>query len=420
LTYITAPNLEQLILNTIRFQERILTQTTKPISLQARLATFFGLNLQIMSIVFLARFTMDTGTRSLYPFIPQISAGLGLTVVGFSWLIFFRAMAGLAGPVFGLLADRYGRRTMMATALMCQGIGVAGLALSSGWWATLPIILFGLSLAAFLPAGQAYISDRVAYQKRGRALAAIEFSWAMAGIVSLPVIGWLIDASNWRTPFFWLALLSLAGATLVWLWLPPVEHRSRLGLNWVGVWEVCRRPNVLAAIGVGLLLFVAVSNFITVWSIWLSADFGLEATALGLVATGIGVAELGGAVLSSLFIDRLGKRRGSQLGLSLMALAFLLLPLTQVALPAAVIGLIALGIINEFTIVSLLPLYSEQAPEARATVFSLIAAGISIGVATGSPVTAKLWADAGLWPVCLVAAMCLFAALGLVKRFLQD
>lgn len=395
-----------------------MAQTTKPISLQTRVSAFLGLSLQIMAVVFLARFTVDTGTRSLYPFIPQISAGLGLTVVGFSWLIFLRAMAGLAGPIFGLLADRYGRRNIMTIGLICQAAGVAGLALSSGWWTLLPIILFGLSLAAFLPAEQAYVSDRVAYEKRGRALAAIEFSWAMAGIVSLPVIGWLIDAFNWRTPFFLLALLSLAGAILVWRWLPAVDHRSRLGLDWAGVWAVCRRPNILAAIGVGLLLFVAVSSFITLWSIWLSADFGLAATALGLVATGIGVAELGGSVLSSLFIDRLGKRRGSQLGLGLMAFAFLLLPLTQTSLSVAVAGLIVLGIINEFTIVSLLPLYSEQAPEARATVFSLVAAGISIGAAAGSPITAILWAEVGLWAVCLVAALCLFTALGLIKRFL--
>jgi predicted MFS family arabinose efflux permease len=236
----------------------------------------------------------------------------------------------------------------------------------------------------------------------------------------LYLFGWLIELFGWRTPFFLLGVLSLAGAALIWFQLPAVEHRSRTGLSWRLVWEVCRRPNVLAAIGVALLLFVAVSAFITVWSIWLSADFELDARALGLVAAGVGLAELTGSILSSLFIDRLGKRRGSQIGLGLMALAFLLLPLTQITLASAVSGLILLGLMIEFTVVSLLPLYSEQVPEARATVFSLVATGSSIGIALGSPIAASLWERSGLWAVCVVAAVCLLSTLGLATRFLRE
>ena len=53
-------------------------------------------------------------------------------------------------------------------------------------------ILFGLGLAAFMPAQQAYISDQVTYLKRGRALGTVEFSWGLVGVVILTVIGWLI------------------------------------------------------------------------------------------------------------------------------------------------------------------------------------------------------------------------------------
>jgi predicted MFS family arabinose efflux permease len=397
-----------------------LTQLNEPVNGQNRLTTFFGLSIQIIAIVFLARLTMDTGTRSVYPFIPQISAGLGLSIVGFSWLIFIRSIAGLAGPLFGLLADRYSRRKIMALGLLCQAVGVLGLALTRYWWAALPMILFGLSLAAFIPAQQAYISDQVAYQKRGRALAAIEFAWALAGIISLPIIGWLIDIFGWQAPFLILALVSLCSATVCWLRLPAADHHSHISLTLAQVWEVSRQPNIIAGISVELLLFVAVSNFITVWSIWLSADFGLGATALGLVATGIGLAELAGSGSSSLFIDRIGKRRGSQIGLFITAIAFLLLPFTQFSLFAAISGLTLFGILIEFTVVSLIPLYAEQVPQARATVFSLVAFGASIGIAIGSPLTASLWDRSGLWAVCAVAAGCLLLALGLVTRFLRD
>ena len=389
-------------------------------ALQHQLDAFFGMSIQIMGIVFLSRLILDTGTRLLYPFIPQFSAGLGLTVVGFSWLIFFRAMAGIAGPIFGVWADRYGRRKIMATGLLFQAAAVIGLAFSWQWWATVPMILFGLSMAAFIPAGQAYISDQATFERRGRALGTIEFSWAVTGIIALPIIGWMIDAFGWRAPLFSLSLLSLIGSVMVWRRLPAVERRPDGLSSQPRLWEVCTRKNVMATVGVSLFLFVAIGSFITLWGIWLSADFGLSAVALGFVATAIGLAELIGSGLSALFIDRIGKRRGSMIGLLLLGAAFLLLPLSQYSLLAAVPALIALGICIEFTIVSLLPLYAEQAPEARATVFSLVGFGVAIGLASGSPISATLWSHYGLWAASLVAAAGVFVALSLTAWFLYE
>lgn len=385
-----------------------------------RFNLFFGVSWQVITVVFIARLMIDTGNRMIYPFIPQIATGLGLTISAFGQLVFIRSLVGMTSPIFGGLADKYGRRQLMALGLFCEALGVAGIALSSGWWTVLPMILCGLSLAAFLSAQQAYISDQVSYEKRGRALAAVEFSWAIAGILSLPLVGWMIGRLGWPSPFWVLSLLSLLTAALVWFKLPPVEHRSHTRLSVAEVGQVSLRPNVLAAIGVGVLLFVTVGSFITIWGIWLNADFGLEPTALGFVATAIGIAELMGSGSASLFIDRLGKRRGSQIGLLVTAALLLLLPLTQSSLALAVTLLVIIGVWLEFAIVSLVPLYSEQAPEARATVFSLVSLGISVGVAVASPITITLWERFGLWAVSTVAALCLVGAWGLVGLFLQE
>jgi predicted MFS family arabinose efflux permease len=82
--------------------------------------------------------------------------------------------------------------------------------------------------------------------------------------------------------------------------------------------------------------------------------------------------------------------------------------------------LVFLGVVVEFTIVSLFPLYSEQAPEARATIFSLVGIGISIGLAVGAPITATLWQQVGLAAVCAVAIVSLFVALFLVWKYLPE
>jgi predicted MFS family arabinose efflux permease len=251
-------------------------------------------------------------------------------------------------------------------------------------------------------------------------LASIEFSWALTGIVALPIAGWLIYTYGWRTPLVILGSVSLVFAVLVWLVLPTTDHTTVHRLNQREIQRVFVKREVLASLFVALCLFFGVGIFATIWSIWLSADFGLTAVGLGLVATAIGVAELIGSGASSLFIDRLGKRRGSILGLLLTAGAFLILPFTQIALPVAVLGLLVLGTGVEFSVVSLIPLYSVQAPEARATVFSLVGVGVAIGSAIASPAAASLWQLVGLEAVCAVGFVTLGAAAVLVWKFLLE
>jgi len=215
--------------------------------------------------------------------------------------------------------------------------------------------------------------------------------------------------------------LSVLAAIVIWTRLPAVGEGSQVdAVNTVGIWQVFRRKNVLAAVIVSMLFFVAVGIFMTFWSIWLTADYAFGAIALGLIATSIGVAELSGATLSGLFIDRIGKRRGSLIGIALAAIVFLLIPLTDGHLLWIRVILVITGVLIEFGIVSLFPLYGEQAPDARATVFSLVALGNGIGLGIGPPLTTALWDWQGISAVTVVGAISLVAAFVGVWVFLSD
>ena len=399
-----------------------MAQTSPAISPKGRIGAFFGLSVHIIGVVFLARFIMDIGNRMMFPFIPQFSTGLGLTVAGFGWLLFIHGLVGLVGPIFGIWSDRYGRRQTIVMGMALQAAGLAGLAFTRQGWATIPLILTGLGVAAFLPAQQAYISDQVPYQKRGRALASVEFAWSTSAIVALPIIGWMIDTFGWRLPLLAVGLLSLGGALMVWGQLPPTRERHvQTSSSWLATKTIFLRGNVLASVSVAFLVFVAASIFITIWGIWLSQEFKFDATTLGWVGTAVGIAELVGAGLSSLFIDRIGKKRGSAWAILLLAITLILLPLTQNTIATiAIATLIVLGIIFEFTIVSLIPLFSEQAPEARGTMLSLTYLGVGFGSAIAPPITTTLWELSGLGAVCAAAAACLLLAFGLTWKFLHE
>jgi predicted MFS family arabinose efflux permease len=308
----------------------------------------------------------------------------------------------------------------MQGALFLQCIGLFGFAFSSGWWSLVPLSILGLAISGFLPAQLAYVSDQAAFHRRGRAIASIETSFAFSGIIVLPIAGWVLDNWGWRVPFLILGLVSLLVAIgMHWL-LPKSEERSGDQRVQGSTWVMLKFPHVRASMGVALLTFIAVSMFMTFWGIWLNQDFGLGAAEVGMMATIIGFSELSGAILSGLFIDRIGKRNGNMAGLLVAAIMFVCIPILGKTLGGVRVALVLTVLMIEFTVISLFPLYSEQAPNARATIFSLASVGNSVGFMIGPPLAASLWEWKGVVPIGLVGAISLLFALLLVWRYLFD
>ena len=394
-------------------------QVDKKLGLGQRIANFFGLGAGLIASLFSIRLIVDTSFRMLYPFVPQISEGLKVSIAVFGWLLMFRSASAFFSPLLGSLADRYGRRKIMSFALLSQFLGMAGITFVQGWWAIFPLFFTGLAVNAYLPAQQAYISDLAPYDRRGRALASIDIAFAVSGMVMMPIIGWLISVYGWQTPFWWLSALSLFGALLTWRYLPgPKKHISVVAS--ANMWTLLRERNIQASMGVAILLFISVGIFMTFWSIWLSADFSFDALGLGLIAQGVGVAELLGAILAGLIVDRLGKYRTSFIGLVIAAIFFATIPLAGQNLFVIRVLLFVTVFWVEYTIVALFPLYGEQAPHARASMFSLIALGNGIGLALGPVITTALWEWRGISAITTFASISLMLAAILLWTFLRE
>jgi predicted MFS family arabinose efflux permease len=112
--------------------------------------------------------------------------------------------------------------------------------------------------------------------------------------------------------------------------------------------------------------------------------------------------------------DRLGKRRSVLIGLLGLAASLVALPwLVRFGLATALTGVALMMLTFEFAWVSLMPLATELAPDARATLISLTAIPFSFGRILGAMVGGWLWQwqsialHAGAGSVCALVAMLL-------------
>jgi predicted MFS family arabinose efflux permease len=343
----------------------------------------------------LTRMVFNTAHRMIYPFLAVLGRGLGINLQMLSIALTTRSLVGLAGLFLAPIADSRGRKTGMLTGLMIFTAGLALIVLRPSY----PVLLLTLSLIVigkfiFDPAMQAYIGDRVPYERRGRVLAFTELGWSVSFILGVPLMGFLIARFGWIAPF---PVLALAGAlallTLYWL-IPkdPAPARDRPG-PWSNYRIVFSSPAAILGLSISMLLSAANEVINVIFGVWMEDSFGLKIATLGAAAALIGLAELGGEALTAGLTDRLGKPRAVALGAVLNCLAALALPLFGRSLAGAAVGLFFFYITFEFTIVSSIPMMTEILPSARATLMASSMASHSLGRALGALLAAALYAQ---------------------------
>ena len=375
-----------------------------------------------LPVILVARTTLNTSFRIVYPFLPSIARGLDISLAAAGGLVTLRMVAGLTAPFLGPLADLRSRRSIMELALLVFTMACLLLAgIGTVPAAAMAFTLYGLAKVLYDPTMHAYIGDTVPYAERARAIGLVELAWSCAWLIGVPVSGFLIEHYGWRAPWAVLFGMGLLSLVVTRVWLPPGRHpagraRGRVIALLLATWrDLLRRRRVVVLLLISLLMTAAVEAPFIVYGAWLETDFHLSLSTLGLASIVVGLAELGGELGTALLTDRLGKRRSVLFGLAGLTASLLLLPvLAQLGLAAALGGVVLVTLCFEFAIVSLLPLVTELVPEARASLLSLNMTAFSLGRILGAVMGGWLWqGQAGaIAPNAIAGAACaLLAAL---------
>ena len=376
----------------------------------------------LLTLGIIAKFFVDTSSQLFNPYLLIYAAGIGVGGMAMGRLVSLRNLSGLIAPVIGSLADRFGYRLLMRINLLLVAAGLILFASgSTGPALYLGMVLWGIGQGGFAPNAHAYLSSRLPYEKRSRYLGMLEYSWAIAGILGLSLIGLLIARFGWRLPLYLLAgglILSSAGMGM----LPKVNvahptagsaspsfdqqvpARPRygrirdffyLGPHWPSAWGV---------VLVNFFNFFATFHLMITHGAYLELEYGLGAARLGAIALVLGLADWAGSFLVSVAGDRIGKRRSLIIGAAGMLLFFVLLPFLNQNFTLALVGLILPRFFFEFATVSNFPLMSEQYPAGRGKVLSLGVAGGLLGTTIAAVTGPAAYLKAGLWGLGPVSA----------------
>ncbi len=270
-------------------------------------------------IVGLGSFTTIVAMTVLLPFLPLYVAELGMhdraDIAQWSGIAYGATFfaAALVAPLWGRLADRYGRKLMLVRASLGMAVAMSLIGMVDSVWQLVAVRLFAGLAGGYASGSTILVATQTPKSRTGWALGVIS-SGIMAGNLVGPLAGGVLPPLIGIRGTFWIAggfifLTFLATTFLLREDRKPVQVRraaSRQG--WSAIPD--KRP-VIAMLATGALLMIAnmsiepiitlfVAQLVETDRVTLVSGLAMSAAALGSIVSASGMGRLG---------DRIGHLR---------------------------------------------------------------------------------------------------------------
>jgi len=267
------------------------------------------------------------GFSATIPFLPLFLQDLGIKdpatnilLTGLMTTVSFVAMAVMA-PIWGILSDMYGRKSMVFRAMFAGFIIVGMMGLTDQVWQLVVLRILQGAFTGSISASTAFVASIVPQDKMGFALGLMQTA-VYAGISIGPLLGGVVgDSLGHRYIFVITAVMLLIASAVVWFLIhedfvrPPRAKKGSFGRTIFGdISSVSRLPGLMAmatVLAVLQLSNVLISPILTIFVQQLgSIGLGIGiSTSVGLIGAGAGLASAVSSVVGGRVSDRYGHYR---------------------------------------------------------------------------------------------------------------
>ena len=363
-----------------------------------------------LGVLTAAKVVANTALRWVGPFLPTLERAFGVSTSTLTSVMGVAELGGLTTIATGHALDRGHRRRTFLAGLSLVGVASLIALIGSVVSFAVAFALVVIGVGNVTVAGHAWISDRVPYRGRGRALGTFETAWALSLLLGATGIAALIKAFGWRGPFVALAIITAAVFVAVIAFVSPDRTTSRSDTPSAGP---IPRSGWMTLVCSALIAASSISVFV-VSGAWLDDRHGVSTAGLGFVATGFGAVELLASTSVAAVSDRLGLRRSVLIGLSVLGVGLAIAAGSGASKALAITGLIVFLAGFEFGFVASLSLVTEAAPLARGRA---IGAGNALGTIARSAAvlgSGLLYDSVGIGGSFVLSAAAAMVAAGLI------
>jgi len=312
---------------------------------------------QNLVVVLLGSFTTIVAMTLLLPFLPIYVEQLGVTdraaIAQWSGAAYGATFfaAALVAPLWGHLADRYGRKLMLIRASLGMAIAMPLIGMAGNVWQLVALRLFVGLAGGYASGSMILVATQTPKDRSGWALGVLS-SGIMAGNLVGPLIGGALPPLIGIRNTFWLSgavIFITFLATCVFI-REDARPKGAKAATVSGGWRsIPDKGPLLAMLTTGLLLMVANMSIEPIITVYV-AELVTDASRITLVAGVVMSAAALGSILSASRLGKLADRIGHWRVIvgALAAAALLLIPQAFVTDSWQLIGLrflmgIALG-----------------------------------------------------------------------------
>lgn len=270
------------------------------------------------------QFLVMAGMTMIVPFLPLYLQELGMNperddVALWAGLIFAGnfVTSFVFQPIWGALADRYGRKIM----LLRSGYGMAAIMALMGFaqdaWHLLVLRVLNGVVSGFVPASVSLMSTSAPRERTGFAMGALQ-SGGVAGTILGPLIGgWLADRIGFRPIFYVTGACLFMATTVAWIVVRErFERRNPSGASRVslsGDWrKLVRKPELPALFAATFFIQFALLGAMPVLPLYVQKLHGSTADLAflsGLAGAVTGISNMIAAPLLGRLGDKIGTER---------------------------------------------------------------------------------------------------------------